>query len=97
MYPILLLPLLGLANGFLVPKDLFRTTVKGVGTSLCLDSSKGNDELDSMRQMLEASWESDTMGQVPSDATIAANEAFSSVLTASDRGVGVFFLSLIHI
>lgn len=48
-----------------------------------------------MRSMLEASWDSDTMGQVPSDSAIAANEAFSSILSAADKGVSVFFIDLL--
>lgn len=35
------------------------------------------------------------MGQVPSDARVAANEAFSSILSASDKGVKVFFIDLL--
>lgn len=45
--------------------------------------------------MLEASWDADTMGQVPSDPAIAANEAFTSILSAADKGVRVFFIDLL--
>jgi len=62
---------------------------------LRLFSSEPNDQIDSLRLMLEAAWDSDTMGQVPSDANIAANEAFSSILSASDRGVSIFFIDLL--
>jgi hypothetical protein len=48
-----------------------------------------------MRKLLEASWDADTMGQVPSDATVAANEAYSSILTAMDNGVSIFFVDLL--
>jgi hypothetical protein len=48
-----------------------------------------------MRKLLEASWDADTMGQVPSDATALANEAYSSILTAMDNGVDIFFVDLL--
>ena len=57
--------------------------------------ASGKDELESMRKLLETSWNADTMGQVPSDAKAGANEAFASILSASDRGVGVFFVDLL--
>jgi hypothetical protein len=57
--------------------------------------SSGSDELDSMRRLLQSSWNANSMGQVPSDATAGANEAFSSILSASDRGVDVFFVDLL--
>jgi hypothetical protein len=57
--------------------------------------SNGSDELESMRRLLQTSWDEDTMGQVPSDAAVAANEAHSSILSAVDRGVSVFFIDLL--
>lgn len=62
---------------------------------LQLFSSEPNDGIDSLRSMLEVAWNSDTMGQVPSDAKIAANEAFSSILSASDKGISIFFIDLL--
>ena len=70
-------------------------SVRSANKNAKLFSSSGNDELDSMRRLLEASWDVETMGQVPSDATAGANEAFSSISSASDRGVGVFFVDLL--
>jgi hypothetical protein len=58
-------------------------------------TNNNNDDLNAMRSMLESSWDSDTMGQVPSDSAIAANEAFLSILSAADSGVSVFFIDLL--
>lgn len=60
-----------------------------------LSATNNDDDLNAMRSMLEASWDSDTMGQVPSDSSIAANEAFSSILSAKEKGVSVFFIDLL--
>ena len=62
---------------------------------MLLSASEQNDDMDSLRLLLEAAWDSDTMGQVPSDANIAANEAFSSILSASDKGINIFFIDLL--
>ena len=63
--------------------------------AILLFASEQNDGIDSLRSMLEAAWDSDSMGQVPSDANIAANEAFSSILSASDKGISIFFIDLL--
>jgi hypothetical protein len=62
---------------------------------LQLFSSSGNDDLDAMRRLLQSSWNSDTMGSVPSDATAAANEAYASILSASENGQNMFFVNLL--
>ena len=80
-------------SGFTCP---WSSSVTRCRRKTVLASSKDNGgDLDSFRSLLEASWDSDTMGQVPSDARVAANEAFSSVLSASDKGVQVFFIDLL--
>ena len=48
-----------------------------------------------MRQLLEASWNADTMGDVPSDATIAAKEAYGCIQAATSRGTLVHFVDLL--
>jgi hypothetical protein len=75
---------------FVSPAFQVRTSTKAVPLF-----SNGSDELESMRRLLQTSWDEDTMGQVPSDATVAANEAHSSILSAVDRGVSVFFIDLL--
>ena len=57
--------------------------------------SSSNDELESMRRLLESSWNSDAMGEVPSDVNAGANEAYSAILSASDRGINIFFVDLL--
>ncbi len=80
------------ANGFTCPS---RDSIVRSRQKTFLWSSKDNGDLDSIRAMLEASWDSDTMGQVPSDARIAANEAFSSILSAVEKNVSVCFIDLL--
>lgn len=60
-----------------------------------LSSSSGNDDLEAMRRLLQSSWSADTMGSVPSDATAAANEAYASILSASENGQNMFFVNLL--
>jgi hypothetical protein len=48
-----------------------------------------------MRRLLQSSWNADTMGSVPSDATAAANEAYASILSASENGQNMFFVNLL--
>ena len=79
------------ARGFNAP---WRPSMTRARQKTCLSSS-GSDDLDSLRSLLEASWDADTMGQVPADSTIAANEAFSSILSAADKGISVFFIDLL--
>jgi len=76
---------------------------------LGLFSSAGNDMGDSMRKMLEASWNTSKMGRVPADPEAAAKEACSSILRAAggtkeadsddieehDNMSGIFFVDLL--
>ena len=57
-------------------------------------AGSADDGLDSLRQMLETSWNAEVMGEIPSDPIVAANEAYDTIVSASNRGVGVFFVDL---
>lgn len=56
---------------------------------------KGKDELKSLRLMLEDSWNAETMGEIPSDASVAAKEAFQTIEIAIENGVSVFLVDLL--
>jgi Domain of unknown function (DUF1995) len=59
--------------------------------------------LNAMRSILEASWNAESMGRIPSDPIAAANEAYSAIMKALDdhrrdgdgSGGGVFFVDLL--
>eukprot|EP00536_Pseudo-nitzschia_multiseries_P001122 jgi/Psemu1/180391/e_gw1.14.284.1 len=70
--------------------------------------SAANEDGDSMRRMLEESWNTSKMGRVPADPESAAKEAYSSILQAAgakategeefveeDNTAGVFFVDLL--
>ena len=92
--------LLQLTDGFLAtPTPSFFHSKKSSFSSspeLCLSSSSSdNDDINSIRRILEASWNSDMMGTVPSDPKDAAKEAFAGMLSATEDGKeGLFFVDL---
>jgi hypothetical protein len=59
------------------------------------NDGKGRDELGSMRLLLEQSWNAETMGEIPADASVAAKEAFQTIESASANGVSVFLVDLL--
>lgn len=60
----------------------------------CLYSSK-EDNLDDMRRLLEASWNVDTMGTVPTNPQDAADAAATCIESAVDNGESLFFVDLL--
>ena len=61
----------------------------------CLFSSKQDDNLDDMRRLLEASWNIETMGAVPTNPEDAADAAATSIQSAVDNGESLFFVDLL--
>eukprot|EP00980_Cylindrotheca_fusiformis_P003993 scaffold874_cov126-Cylindrotheca_fusiformis.AAC.26 len=61
------------------------------------ESGEGNgqDELQSLRLFLEQSWNAETMGEIPSDSSVAAKEAVETIETASENGVSIFLVDLL--
>ena len=54
------------------------------------------EDLDDMRNMLESSWNVESMGQVPSTPESAAEEAASSIIEARNDGIGnICFVDLL--
>lgn len=85
-----------LSTAFSAPPSFSVTTSSHYGRLVYSSiNDDGDDGIDSIRSMLEASWDSDTMGQVPSDSKIAARESWSSIQSASDQGVSIFFVDLL--
>ena len=62
---------------------------------LASSDGSGSEELDAMRRMLEVSWNADTMGEVPSNPEAAANEAYGSIMSATEDGKNLFFIDLL--
>lgn len=84
-------------NAF-IPKPPLLTRFKhNLGSSLsssCLFSSK-EENLEDMRRLLEASWNVDTMGAVPTNPEDAADGAADSINAAKDNGESLFFVDLL--
>jgi Domain of unknown function (DUF1995) len=59
-----------------------------------LKSAK-EDNLDDLRRLLEASWNADTMGAVPTNPEMAAREATVSLKSARENGQSLFFVDLL--
>ena len=57
--------------------------------------SSNDDNLDDMRRLLEASWNSDTMGAVPTNPEAAADAAATSLRSAMNNGESLFFVDLL--
>ena len=57
--------------------------------------SSNEDDLDGMRKLLETSWNSETMGIVPSNPEAAAAAAATSMRNAMDNGKSLFFVDLL--
>jgi len=69
-----------------------------LGSSPSSDNSNkdgGGDGLDSMRKLLEASWNVETMGAVPSSPETAAEGAANSMMTAVEQGKRLLFVDLL--
>lgn len=60
--------------------------------ALASSSGNNNENVDDMRRLLESSWNSETMGEVPTSAESAAEAAASSLLIAMERGSTSIFL-----
>lgn len=85
-WTILLLLAAPTCSSFVVPWRPATTTT----TSLYADN------LDDMRNMLQSSWDVESMGQVPSTPELAAEEAAASIQKAANAGLGnVCFVDLL--
>jgi hypothetical protein len=83
---------------FIIATPLHHRNHNKWSTDTALFSSndgKGRDELGSMRLLLEQSWNVETMGEIPADASVAAKEAFQTIESASANGVSVFLVDLL--
>jgi hypothetical protein len=64
--------------------------------ALASSSGNNNENVDGMRRLLESSWNSETMGKVPTSAESAAEAAASSLLIAMERGsTSIFFVNVL--
>ena len=64
--------------------------------SFLTSSSGENNGIDEMRRLLEASWDVDTMGSVPTNAESAADAAATAVTNAIGRSeTGLFYVDLL--
>jgi len=85
------------ANSFLPTPSFTVTQQRRLNSRLasCLHSSK-EDNLEDMRRLLEASWNVDTMGAVPTNPKDAADAAATSIQSAMlDSGESLFFVDLL--
>jgi hypothetical protein len=60
--------------------------------ALASSSGNNNENVDDMRRLLESSWDSETMGKVPTTAESAAEAAASSLLIAMEHGSTSIFM-----
>jgi hypothetical protein len=60
--------------------------------ALASSSGNNNENIDDTRRLLESSWNSETMGKVPTSAESAAEAATSSLLIAMERGSTSIFM-----
>jgi hypothetical protein len=60
--------------------------------ALASSSGDNNENVDDTRRLLESSWNSETMGKVPTSAESAAEAATSSLLKAMERGSTSIFM-----
>lgn len=58
-------------------------------------SNSGKDALNSMRMILEQSWNTETMGQIPASVDVGAKEAFETIERAHADGVSICFVDLL--
>ncbi|CAJ1961275.1 unnamed protein product [Cylindrotheca closterium] len=55
----------------------------------------GKYALNAMRMILQQSWDTETMGEIPADANVGAKEAFETIQRAHADGVSVCFVDLL--
>lgn len=58
-------------------------------------TQREEDGIEAMRKLLEASWNAETMGSVPTDADAAAETAANSLVTAIQRGLNLCYVDLL--
>mmetsp|Transcript_24672 Transcript_24672/g.60602 ORF Transcript_24672/g.60602 Transcript_24672/m.60602 type:complete len:475 (-) Transcript_24672:161-1585(-) len=59
------------------------------------NNNGGKEALNAMRMILEQSWDTETMGEIPADANIGAKEAYETIERAHGDGVSVCFVDLL--
>jgi hypothetical protein len=60
------------------------------------NQGSNSDPLDAVRNMLESSWNTEQMGQVPADPQVGAMEVYEAIMNAVDsRNVGIFYVDII--
>lgn len=63
--------------------------------SFLFSTQREDDGIEAMRKLLEASWNAETMGSIPTNADAAAETAANSVVTAIQRGLNLCYVDLL--